>query len=134
MKSDWVPILHERLLWQFESAGRLVDSCNARAWWKPGTWPETEPGNFDAWVAFNRAGVPGDEDVIVFFSMRRKGEQVSLTLDTSTGEGHVLSEGPILEVWWEDFQQDWPAYLANYLYAVDLYMPEVHDILRSRIC
>ena len=130
--ASWVEILRIELASVFTAAGTAVDRCNKKAWWAVEERC-SEPALLDMWVAFNREGRK-DEDVVLFFSLRRRSENAVLGIDLTTGEGEYLADGPVVEISWTLFEQQWSTHVDNYLAAVRGFMAEVEPILRSQLC
>jgi hypothetical protein len=131
-EAPWVGILHDQIEALFTDAGAIVDKCNRSAWWAVGE-RRPDPALLDMWVAFNRQGRK-EEDVVLFFSLRRKSADAVLAIDLTTGEGEFLADGPVMRIPWVEFEQGWHRCVIDYASDLRVFMAEVVPILRSQIC
>lgn len=68
-------------------------TCNPALWWSCGH-AENETFPFWAYASFNKAGVAGEEDLVLSFSFKRADRRLEFTSDIARGDGEILADGP----------------------------------------
>jgi hypothetical protein len=70
-----------------------IRECNPALWWSCGH-AENEMFPFWAYASFSKAGVAGEEDLVLSLSFMRADGRLSFTSDIARGEGEILADGP----------------------------------------
>lgn len=90
------------LLWPplhdiFEELLQDVAVCNPHVW-STLAHHETEVFPFTGYMSLGKAGMPGEEDLVLTFGIQKQQHGLLIRVDIARGDGQVVADGPAFEI------------------------------------